>query len=110
MIFVNYHCAMAKNESVTTFEQVFLENKSSYFYTIKPYELTNVLGENITVLQEYTFTKKEDTSDLPVTKLYRTKEGNWYDHEGAKMNAEKVVVRMLKSAIDKNEKKANKNK
>ena len=36
-------------------------------------------------------------------KLYKTKEGNWYDIEEAKIDTEKGILRMLKSAIEAKE-------
>ena len=81
-----------------------LEDNSQFFYTTNPYELTNALGSIIAVLQEYNFTKMDDNNGQFFCKLYRTKEGNWYDIEEAKIGAEKTVLRMLKSTIDKKEK------
>ena len=83
--------------------QITLEDNSQFYYTIKPYELTNALGNIIAVLQEYNFTKKDDNNEDFSCKLYKTKEGNWYDIEEAKMDTEKVILRMLKSAIDAKE-------
>ncbi|MGG9963033.1 hypothetical protein [Ferruginibacter sp. SUN106] len=83
-------------------QQITLEDNSQFYYTVKPYELTNALGNVIAVLQEYTFTKKEEHDPL-TCRLYKTKEGNWYDIEEAKILAEKSVLRMLKSAIDMKE-------
>lgn len=83
--------------------QITLEDNSQFSYTIMPYELTNVLGNIVTVLQEYSFTKKGDTSGQFSCKLYKTKEGNWYDIEEAKMDTEKTILRILKSAIDTRE-------
>ena len=83
--------------------QIILEDNSQFYYTITPYELTNALGNIIAVLQEYNFTKKEGNGGQFSCKLYRTKEGNWYDMEQAKIVAEKTIVRMLKSAIDAKE-------
>ena len=83
--------------------QIILEDNSQFYYTITPYELTNALGNIIAVLQEYNFTKKVDNGGQFSCKLYKTKEGNWYDIEEAKMLAEKAVLRMLKSAIDAKE-------
>ncbi|WP_301929775.1 hypothetical protein [Ferruginibacter sp.] len=81
-------------------EQINLEDGSVFYYTTQPYELKNALGSVVAVLQQYHFTKKDDQSGPFSRKLYRTKEGNWYDFEEAKSGAEKVVLRMLKSAID----------
>ena len=80
--------------------QITLEDKSQYYYTIRPYEFTNALGVVIANLQEYAFTKKEP-ADAPFScTLYRTKDGNWYDIEEASGANEKTIIRMLKSAID----------
>jgi hypothetical protein len=54
--------------------QITLEDNSQFYYIINPYELTNALGNIVTVLQEYNFTKKDDTSGLFSCKLYKTKE------------------------------------
>jgi len=83
--------------------QIILEDNSQFYYTIAPYELTNALGNIIAVLQEYNFTKKDDNIGQFFCKLYRTKEGNWYDIEEAKMTAQTSVLRMLKSAVDAKE-------
>ena len=83
--------------------QINLEDSSQFYYTITPYELTNALGNIIAVLQQYKFTKKGDNNGQFSCKLYKTKDGNWYDIEEAKMLAQKAVLRMLKSAIDAKE-------
>ena len=83
--------------------QINLEDNSQFYYTISPYELTNALGSIIAILQEYNFTKKGDNNGQFTCKLYRTKEGNWYDIEEAKIVTEKSILRMLKSAIDTKE-------
>ena len=84
-------------------EHVILQDNSEFFYTVKPYELTNALGNIIAVLQEYNFTKKDDNNGQFSCKLYKTKEGNWYDIEVAKIVTEKGILRLLKSAIDAEE-------
>jgi hypothetical protein len=83
--------------------QITLEDNSLFYYTIKPYELTNALGNIIAVLQEYNFTKNDDNNGQFFCKLYRTKEGNWYDIEDEKIVTEKGILRLLKSAIDAKE-------
>ena len=83
--------------------QINLEDNSQFYYTINPYELTNALGSIIAILEEYNFTKKGDNNGQFSCKLYRTKEGNWYDIEEAKIVTEKGVLRLLKSAIDAKE-------
>jgi len=84
--------------------QIILEDNSQFYYTIKPYELTNALGNIIAVLQEYNFTKKDDNGGQFSCKLYRTKEGNWYDIEEANTTGNTTILRALKLAIDNNEK------
>ena len=83
--------------------RITLEDNSQFYYTISPYELTNALGNIIAVLQEYNFTKNDDNNEQFFCKLYRTKEGNWYDIEVAKIVSEKGILRLLKSAIDAKE-------
>lgn len=83
--------------------QITLENKSQFYYTVKPFELTNALGNIIAVLQEYHFTKKDDIEGQLFCKLYKTKEGSWYDLQDGCSFSEKSVLRMLKSAIDSKE-------
>ena len=80
-----------------------MEDNSQFNYTIIPYELTNALGNIIAVLQQYNFTKKDDNNGQFSCKLYKTKDGNWYDIEEAKIRAQKAILRMLKSAIDAKE-------
>ena len=38
--------------------QIILEDNSQFYYTIKPYDLSNALGNIVAVLQEYYFTKR----------------------------------------------------
>jgi len=83
--------------------QIILEDNSQFYYTVNPYELTNALGSIIAVLQEYTFTKKDDGKTPFSCKLYRTKEGNWYEIGAAKIGTEKDILRLLKLAIDAKE-------
>ena len=83
--------------------QITLEDNSQFYYTISPYKLTNALGNIIAVLQEYNFTKKDDDNGQFSSKLYGTKEGNWYDIEVSKIVTEKSILRLLKSAIDAKE-------
>ena len=85
------------------FNQITLEDNSQFYYTTKPYEVTNALGYNIAVLQEYNFIKLGDNEAQFSCRLHKTKEGNWWDIQETKMSLEKGIVRMLKSAIDTKE-------
>jgi hypothetical protein len=86
-------------------KQVVLEDGSVFYYSISPYDLKNALGNSIAVLQEYNFAKKGDESGQFNYKLYKTKDGNWYDFDDAKTTVEKGTLRLLKSAIDAKENK-----
>lgn len=98
-----YYCDMRDALKNLFSNQITLEDGSQFEYTIKPYELSNALGNIIAVLQEYNFTKGNNNNEQFSCKLYRTKEGNWYDIEEAKIVTEKGTLRMLKSAIDTKE-------
>ena len=82
---------------------IILEDKSQFYYTITPYELTNTLGNIIALLQEYNFIKKDENNGQFTCKLYRTKEGNWYDIEDVKTTDRNAILRALKLAIDSQE-------
>ena len=84
--------------------QVILEDKTTYCYIIKPYELKNPLGNIVAVLKEYSFTKKDDNSGVCIFKLYKTKEENWYDLEENNSAPGTVLSMMLKGSINEKEK------
>jgi len=83
--------------------QIVVEGNNQFYYTIKPYELSNALGHRRAILREYNFTKTDDISGQLFGKLYRTNEGNWYDMEAVQLAPEKRILRMLKSAIEAKE-------
>lgn len=95
-----YYCDMREALKHIFSNQITLEDKSQFYYTVKPYELVNALGASIAVLQEYHFTRKDDDTGTLFCKLYKTKEGSWYDLQDGCSLTEKTVLRMLKSAID----------
>lgn len=57
-------------------KELILKDGSCYLYTTLPYEMKNVLGAVVALLNEYSFIKKGTSETF---KLYRTKEGNWYN-------------------------------
>lgn len=57
-------------------KELVLDNGNCYLYSVQPYEMKNVLGATVAILDEYSFTKK---GTLETFKLFRTKEGNWYN-------------------------------
>ncbi len=76
--------------------QIILEDKREFFYSIKPFEITNALGVIITVLDEYFITNKDED----VFKLYKTNEGNWFDFPGVNSSDNYFFLRQLKVALD----------
>jgi hypothetical protein len=98
-----YYCDMRESLKHLYSNQITLEDNSQFYYSINPYQLISGLGNIIAVLQEYNFTKKDDNNGQFLCKLYKTKEGNWYDIEEAKMTGQASVLRMLKSAVDAKE-------
>ncbi len=83
--------------------QIILEENTQFYYTITHYELTNALGNIIAVLQEYNFTKKDNNIGQSPFKLYKTKEGNWYDIENVNPDGNNAILRMLKLTDDAKE-------
>lgn len=78
-------------------KQITLKDGSRFYYTIQTFEMKNILGAAIAVLDEYIFTK---TGAAETYKLYRTSEGNWYDVED-EVNSDKIaILRGLKSAFN----------
>jgi hypothetical protein len=92
----------------TTTNKIVLEDNSQYIYSVEPFELNNVLGNVVAVLQEYTFVKYEDNNSTFSCKLYKTKEGNWYEIREPDSSAEYNILRSLKTAIDIQENGLNK--
>lgn len=84
-------------------QQVVLENNERYAYTIKPFELTNALGKIVTTLSEYEFTREADAAEPFNGKLYRTKEGSWYEIDDVNVAAQKSTLRKLRNAIEAKE-------
>ncbi|MEP6949589.1 MAG: hypothetical protein ABI863_09965 [Ginsengibacter sp.] len=83
--------------------KIVLEDNSQYFYSTEPYELTNVLGNVVAVLQAYHFTKHEDNNSGYSCKLYKTREGNWYEINEPASSADYNILWSLKTAIERQE-------
>lgn len=79
-----------------------VKDGSKYFYTTTSYNTTNPLGIIKATLIEYALYDALN-NQIPVAKLYKTSEGNWYD-----MPAENAfntsLSTNLKIAIDEMEK------
>jgi len=86
--------------TVTPTNRIILEDNTEYLYSVNPFGLNNALGKTVAILEEYIFTKNEEAADQPVFKLYKTKEGNWYDLNEINTYNEPRILRQLKTAID----------
>ena len=95
-----YTCSMRNSLKNLFSEQIKLEDGTEYFFTTKPFELTNTLGQTVAVLQEYHFTKKGIEQEPFEIKLYKTKDGNWYDKDELPSANTYPVLRALKTAVD----------
>ena len=84
-----------------TNKEITLPDNSKYSYTISAYEVKNALGNVVAVLEEYTFTKIVPLNSNVSYKLYRTKEGNWYELDSADPLPNNELLRELKNAFDK---------
>jgi hypothetical protein len=100
---MSYYCNMNSTLTTASTSKIVLEDNSQYSYSIEPFELTNVLGYVVAVLQEYKFTKYGDSGDQLSFNLYRTKEGNWYEISEVHSSEECNILRSLKRAIDREE-------
>ena len=98
---LNYYCVMSRDLNTAKTNQVILEDNTQYFYTVKPFELKNTLGHTVATLQEFSFTKSAENTDQVCYKLYKTKEGNWYDIPDLKSSIDYPILRQLKAAMDK---------
>lgn len=76
--------------------EIRLEDGSIFYYTVQPFEISNFLGHEVAVLQQYSMTKKDSTETY---NLYRTKDGNWYDIDNANPEGSSVILRQLKTAL-----------
>lgn len=98
-----YYCVMRDALKNLFSNQIILEDNGKFYYTIKPYELINALGNVIAVLQEYNFIKDGDDNGQFYCKLYKTKEGNWYDISDTNKSIDKSIIMALKLSIDTQE-------
>jgi hypothetical protein len=80
-------------------QEIVLDNNQRYHYTVHPFEMKNSLGKVIALLQEYEITSTSFVPDPSIYKLYKTKEGNWYEIESENSRPDKII-RELKSAIN----------
>ena len=84
-------------------EIVKLADGTHFYYRKNTTEITNPLGTVVAVLQEYLVFNNAEKNASIICKLYKTKEGNWYDKDDEKIAIDKKLLRQLKSAIDDKE-------
>lgn len=68
--------------------EITLADNSRFSYTVKQVEITNTLGAAVAVLDEYFITNYAGKN----YKLYKTKEGNWYDVAEANTGVAKNIL------------------
>jgi hypothetical protein len=76
-------------------KEIILSDNSRFSYTIKQVEITNVLGSAVAALDEYFITNAAGEN----YKLYKTKEGNWYDVPDVNKGVDKGVLLGLKLGL-----------
>jgi hypothetical protein len=84
--------------TVISSQEIILDNKQRFHFEIYPFLMKNSLGKEIALLQEYDI-RTCDEGVGQGYKLYRTKEGNWYEIDSENSKPDKII-RELKSAIN----------
>ena len=85
-------------------QQVILKDEKSFDLFISFEKIENPLGAVRATLKAYTLSEAAAGAEAKVYKLYKTKEGNWYDHPSTD-NPNPLLMMMLKAAINKVEMK-----
>ena len=87
---------MGRDIKTEEIKEIVLDNNSRFSYIIKQIEITNILGAAFAVLDEYSITDSAGVN----YKLYKTKDGNWYDLPEANTGIAKSILLALKLKID----------
>jgi hypothetical protein len=66
--------------------------------------IKNPLGAIRATLKEYTLSETSSEEEKTIYKLYKTKDGYWYDHPSAE-RPNPLLIMVLKAALDEMEKK-----
>lgn len=77
-------------------KQIIFGDNNQFSYTRKQVEIKNTLGAAVAVLDEYSITDSAGVN----YKLYKTKDGNWYDLPEANTGIPKSILLALKLKID----------
>lgn len=93
---MNYYCQMREQLLTALGKQITLDDGVKYQYAISQVEVENALGAVVAVLDQLIIT--DEAGNL--YKLYKTKEGNWYDLDAENNTFQQAVLQRLKRAID----------
>lgn len=77
-------------------KQILLDDGRKFQYVITKVEVQNVLGVVAAVLQEYFITSEDGL----VYKLYKTREGNWYDLDSQNSPLVQTILQRLKRVVE----------
>jgi len=103
-LFFVYTCSMRDALKNVFGKEIFLEDGTVFIYTLQPYEIKNMLGAIVAVLDEYSFIEK---GGLEVYKLYRTNDGNWYQINQSGIIPQNAKTSALKLAVIRQEEQQN---
>ena len=81
-------------------QQITLEDNSTYYYSVEPYEMMNALGMAIAPLREFKIFRNGEENEPVFYKLYKTKEGSWYEISSLQPSIDYSILRKLKTGID----------
>lgn len=82
--------------------EIIVNDGNSYYYTTALFNAENPLGIVKATLKEYSIFKVTDSESL-IGKLYRTKDGTWYDLPNV-VAVNPLLRTMIKIAIEQSEK------
>jgi hypothetical protein len=77
-------------------KEIIFGDNNQFSYSRKQVHITNILGAAVAVLDEYSITDSAGVN----YKLYKTKDGNWYDLPEANTGIAKSILLALKLKID----------
>ncbi len=81
-------------------QKITLEDDSTYYYSVEPYEMMNALGMAIAPLREFNIFRDREENEPVFYKLYKTKEGSWYEISSLQPSIDSGILRKLKTGID----------
>ena len=91
---------MNSNKGPGAVNKIILDNNRIYYYIVRPFDLIDTVGNCIAILQEYIFTKSCENTEEIFYKLYKTKDGTWYEINDMNLLGDYHDRWLLKTAID----------